>query len=412
MPRCHECHQPNPHATHGSIRLPLSYTHHCVTAVPLEDGFVLVPAKVFPVTSTTPSETHPVRAAHHHELCARHRPQMSVELPNDTSSIAQEGPPAVAGTYRYHGTCSFSIPTTETLDVSTPASSQWHADTPLLPYSPGRSKSTTARMSQQRAVDSIPDTNVLRRSTSSRPASSSSTSTSSRLTSYVASLREQKATVWCFQQQSIGTRNAAQQKTIKKGAVLGVLDSISRRATTITTNNVWRTNRHASVSDTAQCTSPNTMGIHVPARLLALDTYGEDGQARQVPSNNGSTHSRTRSASSSLGSATYRSGYRRASLGATMNDLPAHEESPEAWQTPSPVQGKEEYSNQARKIAGSSSGDSVESHGENTAPSMQQHTLRRKARENSLRGRGSLDEGKESMRRSGLFVANPDVIQV
>lgn len=165
--------------------------------------------------------------------------------------------------------------------------------------------------------------------------------------------------------------------------------------------------RHGGVAKAPHYTAPNTIGAGVPTRLLAFDMQGEEESEGRVLGDNSMTHARTGSGKSSINSK-YRSGYPRAGLTPPDGGSPAHEDIPEAGETPMPEPQKENYFEHVSKpSSGSDEEDSFGELKEMTGPNSKQHALDQKSQDDLMR-RGSVDERTSTMTRQRLFITNPD----
>lgn len=399
MPLYEKCYRPDSDAAHCNLVSLVTCTCRLQTKRYLDQGFILVPMSGLAITYAISDQTFP-SAAVPYKLPNQKLPK----VPN-----TDKEKPAVTTAYRDFGTGSSSAPPEDASTASSPDSSRRHSytassSTTLAPSL--HSEGSLADDQRPSTAGSVSNGRATYRSTSDRLVSSS------KLNSYVASLRKQKATVWCFRPQSTEARAAVQQKGPQKGISLEVVGAKPRRTGALSSNSMIDKLRHGSVPKAAGCTSPNMAGMNLPTRLLALDTQGKDESERRVPSKNHMTHSRTVSDQSGIRNDRYRSGYRRTRSMSVKSGSPVHEEIVEAIETPRPEQDQEVY-HDARESAGTGSGDSTKSLQEVTEPSPKRQPLRRKAGEEVLRRRGSIDERIAAMPTTQrLFVTNPDIDQV
>jgi len=221
-------------------------------------------------------------------------------------------------------------------------------------------------------------------------------------------MRKQKATVWCDRSQATDPRLAAQQKAAKQRAVLEVVGTNSQRTSTISSGGVVGKIRHGGVPKAGHYNPPNMSGASVPTRLLAFDMLGEDETEGRVMGDNSMVHARTGSGKSSIHSAKYRSGYPRVNTSPPEGGSPAHEDIPEAGETPNTEQHKENYFDVKKTAHSDSEEDNFGELREMTGPSAALHAREQQEKLEDLRRRGSVDERTTSMTGPRLYITNPD----
>lgn len=271
---------------------------------------------------------------------------------------------------------------------------------------------------------------TLHRSTSSRSGASITSS------SYVASMRKQKATVWCDRAQHEDPRIVAKQKAEKQRAAAEVHGGNTQGRTSLSGSmgngslGVRSKIRHHGAPKAVGYTSQNLVGGGVPMRLSASEV-GEDDYD-DTDSNSQTYNQRTNSGRSSLASGNRLAPYNQRSSGrfSTGSTPPSGQGSSPAEdlnETPVPADFRTHQRQPSDKAdyfqmpasgsGGSGSSSERESSfgnvGDLKAPSvalnlpMEGEGIRKN---DELMRRGSVDERATTMRGAvRLFVANPDL---
>ncbi|MCJ1353924.1 MAG: hypothetical protein MMC33_003911 [Icmadophila ericetorum] len=276
---------------------------------------------------------------------------------------------------------------------------------------------------------------TLRRSTSSRSGVSITTS------SYVASMRKQKATVWCDRAQHEDPSIVAQQKRAKQRATMEVIGGNIQGRSSLSGSmgsgslGVRSKIRHHGAPKAVGYTSQNLVGGGVPMRLSASEVGEDDYDDTDSHSQRDLYNQRNNSGRSSLASNNRLTPYNprssgRFSTGSTppsgQGSSPA-ENSSDPNDTPVPADFRTHQRRPSDKAdyfqlaAGGSAGSSGSSERESSfgnvgdmkAPPVALNLPKEGEsgkKSDDLMRRGSVDERASTMRGAvRLFVANPDL---